>query len=94
VSQVVGGGVLAQPGDRGGDRRACVRAAVGGGQAGAGQVALGALHRGQVPGLVAVEQGEHVVGGGGVGEVVRGAGGQRPRPAQVLVTDAQTRRSG
>ena len=48
----------------------------------------------QVPGLVAVEQGEHVVGGGGVGEVVRGAGGQRPRPAQVLVTDAQTRRSG
>ena len=75
VSQMVGGGVLAQPGDRGGERRTGVRAAVGGDEAGAGQVAFGALHRGQLPGPVPVEQGQQFGSGGGVGDVVGGAGG-------------------
>ena len=61
----------AQPGDRGGECRADVR--VGGGQASAGQVAFGPLHGGQMPGPVAVEQGEQVAGGGGGGQVVGGA---------------------
>src|SRR5580693_10667204 len=86
---MVGGGVLAQPGDRGGERRGGIRVAAGGGQAGAGQVAFGALHRGQLPGWVAVQQGQQLAGGGGVGQVVRGAGGQRPGPPQVLVADPE-----
>ena len=88
VGQVVGGGVLAQPIDRGGERRGgCVRVVVGGGAAGAGQIAFGALHGGQLPGRVSVQQGQQVAGGGGVSQVVRGAGGQRPGPPQDLVAD-------
>ena len=82
VGQVVAGGVLAQPADRGGERRARVRVRVGAGgrQAGAGQVAFGALHGGQLPRPVALEQGQQVAGGGGVSQVVRGASGERPGP--------------
>jgi len=57
MSEVVGGGVLAQLGDRGGERRA--GAVVGGGEAGAGQVTFGTLHRGQLPRPVPVEQGQN-----------------------------------
>src|SRR5580692_9294946 len=103
VSEVVGGGVLAQPVDRVGERRAGGRVATGGGrvatgggrvatgggQAGAGQVAFGALHRGQLPGAVAVQHRQQLGGGSGVGEVVCGAGGQRPGPPQVLGADPQ-----
>src|SRR5215470_6118543 len=46
VGEVVGGGVLAQAGDRGGERRTGSRAGFGGDEAGAGQVAFGALHGG------------------------------------------------
>src|SRR5215467_7404768 len=45
VGQVVGGGVLAQPGGRGCERRTGARVAVLGGEAGAGQVTFGA-HQG------------------------------------------------
>jgi hypothetical protein len=92
VGQVVGRGVLAQPGDRCGERRAGVRVgADGGAEAGAGQVAFGPLQRGQLPGPVPVEQGEQLGSGDGVGvgEVVGGAGGQRPRPPQVLMADPE-----
>ena len=95
VGQMVGSGVLAQPGNRGGERRSSGgRVAVGGGEAGAGQVAFGALHRGQLPGPVTVEQSEQFGSGGGIGEVVRGAGGQRPRPPQELVVDREGARPG
>ena len=81
--------MLAQPGDRYGERRTGVRLAVGGGEAGAGQGAFGALHKGQLPGPVPVEQGEQFGGGGGVGEVMGGAGGERPRPPHGFVADFQ-----
>ncbi len=87
VGDVVGGGVRAQLGDGGGERRAGGRVAAGGGEAGAGQVAFGALHGGQFPGLVFVEHGQQL--GGGVGEVVGGAGRQRPGPPQELLADHQ-----
>src|SRR5208283_2277288 len=83
-------GVLAQPGERGGERRAGRgRVATGWGEAGAGQVAFGSLHGGQLPGLVTVQHGQQAGGGGSVGELPGGAGAQRPRPPQVLVTDPQ-----
>ena len=69
-------------GRRGGRRRR-------GGEAGAGQVALGAQHGGQVPGLVGVEQGQQLAGGGGVTEFVGSAGGQRPRPPQGIRADPE-----
>ena len=73
--------MLAQAGDRGGKRQAGgVRVPVCRGQAGADQVAFGALHGGQLPRLVAVEHGQQLAGRDGVGEVVGGTGGQRPRP--------------
>jgi hypothetical protein len=53
LGQVVGGGVLAQPGDCGGESRAGVRVAVGGGQAGAGQVAARPGPRAQCRGRAA-----------------------------------------
>jgi hypothetical protein len=84
---VVGGAQLAQAADRRGERRRGGRVAVAGGQTGAGQVAFSPLHRGQVPGLAGVEEGEQFAGGGGVAQVEGGAGGQRPRPAQVFVAD-------
>src|SRR5262249_7041893 len=89
VGKVVGGGVLAQPGDRGGECRVGVRVAVGCGQTGAGQVAFGPLHGGEAAGRAGVQQAEQVAGGGGVGEVPGGAGGQRPGPPQVFVADPQ-----
>jgi hypothetical protein len=52
--------VLAQPGDRGGERRAGGVRVGGGSQAGAGQVAFGALHGGQLPRPVTLEQGEYI----------------------------------
>ena len=89
VGQVVGSGVLAQAGDRRGERLVGARVALGCGQAGASQVAFGAQHGGQLPGLVAVEQGEQLGHGGGVGQVVRGSGGQGPGPPGELVADPQ-----
>jgi len=86
VGQVVGGGVLAQAGDGGGEGRGGW-VADSGAEAGAGQVAFGKLHGGQFPGLVAVEHGEQLGGGSGIGQVVGGAGGQWPRPPQELVAD-------
>ena len=83
-------GVLAQPGERSGERRAGRgRVAAGWGEAGPGQVAFGSLHGGQLPGLVSVQHGQQLGGGGGVGELTGGAGGQRPRPPQVLLADPQ-----
>jgi len=60
---------------------------VGGGQAGEGQVAFGPQHGGQVPGRGGGEQGEQLAGGGGVAQLMGGAGGQRPRPAHTVVAD-------
>ena len=53
-----------------------------------GQVAFGALHRGQLPGPVAVEQGQQVAGGGVVGQVGARRGGQRAGHRQFLGADA------
>ena len=58
MGQVVRGAVLAETGYGGLE--------AGPGQAGAGQFALGPQHRGQVPGLVGVEHGKQLAGGGGV----------------------------
>ena len=55
------------------------------GEPGPDEVAFGPQHRGQVPGRIGVEQGEQLAGGGGVAQLVGGAGGQRPRPAQAFV---------
>jgi hypothetical protein len=63
--------------------------AAGGGQTGASQVTFGPQHRGEMPGLVGVEQGQQVGDRAGVAQFERGADGQRPRPAQVLVADPQ-----
>ena len=53
AGEVVGTGLLAQSGDRAGERGARVLLAVAeGGEAGAGQVALGAQHGGELPGRV------------------------------------------
>ena len=91
---MVGGGLLAQAGDGRGEGGRGVRVAVASRQAGAGQVAFGPQHRGQVPRLVVVEQGEQLTGGDGVIQVVGGAGGQRPRPPQAVVADSQGARVG
>jgi hypothetical protein len=63
----------------------------GSGEAGAGQVAFGTLHGGQLAGPVAIERRQQLAGGSGVGEV---AGGQRPRPPQVLGADGQGAAAG
>ena len=42
-----------------------------------------------MPGLVVIEQGEQLTDGGGVAEIVGGAGGQRPGPAQEFVADPE-----
>ena len=82
MGQVVGGASVTQAGDRGGE--GCggpVAIAVGPGQAGAGQVAFGPQHRGQVPGLVRVEQGDQLAGGRVIAQFVSRASGERPGPA-------------
>ena len=84
VGKVVGGAQLTQAADRRGEGDRSGRVAVAGGQAGTHQVTFGAQHRGQVPGLVVIEQGEQLADGGAVAQVVGGAGGQRPRPPQVV----------
>jgi hypothetical protein len=68
VGEVVGGGVLAQPGER----RASGRAGIGSGEADAGQVAFGLLQGCQLPGPVAVEHGQQFGFCGSVGKVVGG----------------------
>ena len=60
VGEMIGGGPLAQAGNRGGV------GIVAGGEAGAHQVAFGPQHGGKVPGLVGVEQREQLAGGGRV----------------------------
>jgi len=72
VGEVVGGAVLAQARDRGCERCRDIGPAVVVGETGAGQVALGAQHRGEVAGLVRVEQREQFADGGGVTQVVGG----------------------
>ena len=66
VRQVVRGAPLAQAGDRGGEGRRGGPVAVGGGQAGVGQVTFGPQHRGDLAGLVRVKQGEQLADGGEV----------------------------
>src|SRR5262249_40099821 len=65
-----------------------------GGQAGADQVTFGPLHGREAAGRAAVEEDEQFGGGSGVGQVVGGAGGQRPGPPQVLVADATAPAAG
>jgi hypothetical protein len=89
VGQVVRRGVLAEAGDRGGERRASVRVVAVGGEAGADQVAFGSLHGREASRRAGVEQREQLGGGVTVGQVVRGAGGQRPRPPQEFEADRQ-----
>jgi hypothetical protein len=58
------------------------------GEAGAGQVAVGLQHGGEVPGLDRVEHGEQLAGGGAVLQLVGGTGGGLwPLPAQAFVAD-------
>ena len=88
VGEVVGGAQLAQAADGGCEGRSAGLVAVAGGQAGAGQLAFGPQHGPKMPGHVGVEQGEQLACGG-ITQVVGGAGGQRPRPAEELVADAE-----
>ena len=84
VGEVVGGSVLAQAGYGRGER------GPGGGlvivlagQAGTGQVALGAQQRDNVARLIGVEQGQQFLGGGRVAHLMGGADGERPCPDQL-----------
>jgi|SoiMethySBSTD1v2_1073268.scaffolds.fasta_scaffold2512724_1 hypothetical protein len=70
--------MLAQANDRSGARR------VGGGEAGAGQIAFGAQYGDQLPGLV-VEHGQQFVGGDGVGR-------SRPRRLAPLIDERAIRK--
>ena len=88
VGEVVGGAVLAEAGDGGWPGRLGGGVVVAG-EAGAGQIAFGAQHGGQVPGRAGVELGEQLAGGGGVPQVMSSAGGQRPRPAQAFMADPE-----
>ena len=81
--------MLAQAPDRGSEEAGRGWVAAAGGEAGTGQLALGPQHRGQVPGLVVVEQDEQLADGVGIAQVVGGAGGQRPCPAQGFVPESE-----
>jgi hypothetical protein len=89
VSEVIRGAQLAQATDRRGEGGRYGRVAVAGGEAGAGKVAFGPQHRGQVPELAGVEQGEQLAGGGCVVQVIGGSRGQRPRPPYGFVADPE-----
>jgi len=68
VGEVVGSGLLAQAGDRGGegDRGVAVGAPLSIGQSGADQIPFGPQHGGDVAGLVGIEQVEQFPDGRGV----------------------------
>ena len=89
MGEVVGGGLFAQAADRRGEVGRGGRAGLASGKADAGQAAFGTQQRGQMPGLVVIEQGEQLTDGGSVAQVVGGASGQWPRPPQVVATDAE-----
>src|ERR1022692_1036618 len=84
VGEVVRGAVLAQAADSRGKGCRGGRVALVGGEAGAGQVALGPQQGGKTAGRIGVELGEQVAGGCGIPEFMGGARGQRPCPAQGL----------
>ena len=60
-------------------------AVVAGGEPGAGQLAFSPHHRGQVSSRAGVEQARQFAGGGGVVQVVGGAGGQGQRGQSALI---------
>jgi hypothetical protein len=53
-------------------------------------VAFGPQHRGQVPGLAGIEQGEQLADGDSIAQLMGGAGGQRPRPAGRITADPES----
>ena len=84
---MVRGAPLAQAGDRGGEERRGGPVAVGGGQAGVGQVTFGPQHRGDLAGLVRVKQGEQLADGGRScsSNQARAASGQAHRWSSPLI---------
>ena len=70
VGEVVGGAVLAQARHRGREGSRGSLVAVVGCEAGTGQFTFGPEHRGEVPGLVGVEQDEQFAGGSAVPQFV------------------------
>jgi hypothetical protein len=89
MGEVVGGGLFAQAADRRGEVGRGGRAGLASGKADAGQAAFGTQQRGQMPGLVVIDQGEQLTDGGSVAQVVGGASGQWPRPPYVVAADAE-----
>ena len=86
VGEMIGGGLLPQPGDRARQRRPRgIGGGVKGGKAGAGQLSLSAQHRGELARPVAVQQLEQLGRGLGVGKVPGSRGRRAATPTAEVV---------